>query len=55
VDDLNSAWTLGVLLGLATFVVLALLGTPAAAFYYQPALESVLVGDGRNQLRWLPG
>jgi lipopolysaccharide exporter len=46
VDDLNAAWTLRVLLGLVTFLVLALLGPPAAAFYRQPALTAVLVAMG---------
>jgi O-antigen/teichoic acid export membrane protein len=43
---LNSAWTLRALLGLATFVALALLGPPAAAFYRLPALRMVLVTLG---------
>jgi len=46
VDDLNSAWTLRVLLGLATFLVLALVAPAAAAFYHQPALKAVLVAMG---------
>ena len=45
-DDLNSAWTLRVLLGLATFGVLALVAPPAAAFFHQPALKAVLVAMG---------
>ncbi len=45
-DDLNSAWTLRVLFGLATFIALALLGPPAATFYHQPALRAVLVAMG---------
>jgi len=45
-DDLNSAWTLRVLFGLATFVALALLGPAGAAFYHQPALKAVLVAMG---------
>ena len=42
-DYLNTAWTLRVLMGLATFAVLGLLGPPAAAFYRLPPLRPVLL------------
>lgn len=46
IDDLDSAWTLRVLFGMATFLALALLGPFAATFYHQPALRSVLLAMG---------
>jgi lipopolysaccharide exporter len=49
-DDLNSAWTLRLLFGVFTLVALAALGRPAAAFYHQPALQSVLIAMGASSL-----
>lgn len=49
-DDLNSAWTLRVLFGLGTLLVLAVLGRPVAAFYHQPALQGVLLALGAASL-----
>jgi len=46
VDDLNSAWTLRILFGVLTFVVLTLLGPLAASFYHQTALRPVLMAMG---------
>jgi lipopolysaccharide exporter len=45
-DDLNSGWTLRVLFGLFTLIILALLGPFAAAFYHQPALQWLLLAMG---------
>lgn len=45
-DDLNSAWTLRVLFGALTFVVLTLLGPVAASFYHQAAMRPVLMAMG---------
>jgi lipopolysaccharide exporter len=42
-DYLNTAWTLRVLLGLATFTVLGILGPIAATFYRLPPLKYVLL------------
>lgn len=41
-SDLNTAWTLRVLLGLGVFVVLSLSGPWAAAFYHQQVLKEIL-------------
>ena len=49
-DDLNSAWTLRVLFGFGTLIVLAALGPPVAAFYRQPALQGVLLALGAASL-----
>jgi lipopolysaccharide exporter len=46
VDDLNSAWTLRVLLGVATCIGIAALGPAGARFYHQPALRTVLIAMG---------
>ena len=43
VEHLNSAWTLRVLFGIASFAALGLLGPVAAAFYRLPPLRSVLL------------
>jgi O-antigen/teichoic acid export membrane protein len=50
IDDLNSAWTLRALFGLATFAALALIGPLASAFYRQPSLKWVLVVLGATSL-----
>lgn len=49
-EHLNSAWTLRVLFGLATFAVLALIGPLAASFYRQPPLQWLLVAMGATSL-----
>jgi lipopolysaccharide exporter len=49
-EDLNSAWTLRVLFGLLTFLVLAMLGPAAATFYHQPALKGLLIAMGAISL-----
>jgi lipopolysaccharide exporter len=46
VDDLNSAWTLRVLLGVVTGIGIAAMGPAGAAFYHLPALKGVLIGMG---------
>jgi lipopolysaccharide exporter len=46
VEDLNSAWTLRVLLGVVTGIGIAALGPAGAAFYHQPALKAVLIAMG---------